>query len=91
MSQAEEWDQNDFDELHPQLHKEGGASTKSERTPTKGGSQGSSIALIESRFMMYDLIKITSRKSSAKIITFYFRVPLMQEYNVQILEKSLLQ
>jgi len=39
------------------------------------------MALIESRFLMYDLIKITSRKSSAKIITFYFRVPLMPEYN----------
>lgn len=40
---------------------------------------------------MYDLIKITSRKSSAKIITFYFRVPLIQEYNSQVLETNLVQ
>ena len=30
---------------------------------------------------MHDLIKITSRKSSAKIITFYFRIPQFGEYN----------
>ena len=36
---------------------------------------------IQSRFFMHDLIKITSRKSSAKIITFYFRIPQFGEYN----------
>lgn len=40
---------------------------------------------------MYDLIKITSRKSSAKIITFYFRVPLIEEYSASVLEKNLVQ
>jgi len=30
---------------------------------------------------MHDLIKITSRKSSAKIITFYFRIPKFGEYH----------
>lgn len=30
---------------------------------------------------MHDLIKITSRKSSTKIITFYFRIPFFQEYS----------
>jgi len=30
---------------------------------------------------MHDLIKITSRKSSAKIITFYFRIPQFGEYH----------
>jgi hypothetical protein len=30
---------------------------------------------------MHDLIKITSRKSSAKIITFYFRIPRFGEYD----------
>jgi hypothetical protein len=38
---------------------------------------------------MYDLIKITSRKSSAKIITFYFRVPLIAEYNASVLEQGI--
>jgi hypothetical protein len=40
---------------------------------------------------MYDLIKITSRKSSAKIITFYFRVPLIAEYNATVLEQGIVQ
>lgn len=38
------------------------------------------IAIMESRFLMHDLIKITSRKSSSKIITFYFRIPTIDEY-----------
>jgi len=38
-------------------------------------------SFIQSRFFMHDLIKITSRKSSAKIITFYFRIPQFGEYN----------
>jgi len=41
---------------------------------------------------MHDLIKITSRKSSAKIITFYFRIPQFGEYNANYfldLEKEL--
>ena len=32
---------------------------------------------------MHDLIKITSRKSSAKIITFYFRIPRFGDYDQQ--------
>lgn len=74
MSQADDWDQNDFDELHPTSKDRGS-------TPGKNKGNASSVALIESRFLMYDLIKITSRKSSSKIITFYFRVPLHTEYN----------
>ena len=37
---------------------------------------------------MYDLIKITSRKSTTKIITFYYRIPKKQEYDEQVLEDS---
>jgi hypothetical protein len=37
---------------------------------------------------MYDLIKITSRKSTTKIITFYFRIPKLKDYPVQELEKA---
>lgn len=48
-------------------------------------------AILESRFLMYDLIKITSRKSSSKIITFYFRIPLLQDYNFQVLEQNIIQ
>jgi hypothetical protein len=40
---------------------------------------------------MHDLIKITSRKSSTKIITFYFRIPLFSEYNASALELNLIQ
>ena len=36
---------------------------------------------------MYDLIKITSRKSTTKIITFYYRIPKLEEYDAQILEQ----
>ena len=35
---------------------------------------------------MYDLIKITSRKSTTKIITFYYRIPKKAEYDERILE-----
>lgn len=38
---------------------------------------------------MHDLIKITSRKSSSKIITFYFRIPVFSEYNSKQLETDL--
>lgn len=71
----------------------GGAS--SEKEAKIGGSPSKNpqgpVALIESRFLMYDLIKITSRKSSAKIITFYFRIPLIQEYNSAVLEHNLVK
>lgn len=36
---------------------------------------------------MYDLIKITSRKSTTKIITFYFRIPKLADYPAGELEK----
>ena len=35
---------------------------------------------------MYDLIKITSRKSTTKIITFYYRIPKKTEYDEAVLE-----
>lgn len=35
---------------------------------------------------MYDLIKITSRKSTTKIITFYYRIPKKSEYDEKVLE-----
>ena len=38
---------------------------------------------------MHDLIKITSRKSSAKIITFYFRIPQYSEYNTEVFESDI--
>jgi len=43
-------------------------------------------ALLQSRFFMYDLIKITSRKLTTKIITFYYRIPKKAEYDERILE-----
>mgnify|MGYP007125209191 FL=1 len=45
------------------------------------------LQTVQSRFFMHDLIKITSRKSSAKIITFYFRIPQFGEYNSQYYEQ----
>jgi len=59
MSNVDEWDSMDFDEL------------QAKKEPH---------FFLESRYMMHDLIKITSRKSSAKIITFYFRIPPYPEY-----------
>ena len=44
------------------------------------------FALLQSRFFMYDLIKITSRKSTTKIITFYYRIPKKTEYDESVLE-----
>ena len=43
-------------------------------------------AVLQSRFFMYDLIKITSRKSTTKIITFYYRIPKKAEYDETVLE-----
>ena len=40
---------------------------------------------------MHDLIKITSRKSSTKIITFYFRIPFFADYSQELLESSLVE
>lgn len=37
---------------------------------------------------MYDLIKITSRKSTTKIITFYYRIPKKSEYDERVLEDN---
>ena len=44
-------------------------------------SKNSESLKIDSRFSLYDLVKITSRKSVAELITFYFRVPEYPEYN----------
>lgn len=45
---------------------------------------------VDSRYTMYDLVKITSRKNSASVITFYFRTPKFEEYNIS-LEDSFLK
>mmetsp|Transcript_24331 Transcript_24331/g.21593 ORF Transcript_24331/g.21593 Transcript_24331/m.21593 type:complete len:131 (-) Transcript_24331:213-605(-) len=39
---------------------------------------------IDSRYTMYDLVKITSRKNSANVITFYFRTPKYRDYNKRL-------
>jgi hypothetical protein len=40
---------------------------------------------------MQDLIKITSRRTTTKIITFYFRIPKLDEYkSSKISEEDLL-
>jgi hypothetical protein len=44
---------------------------------------------VDSRYTLYDLVKITSRKNSASMITFYFRIPKFEEYKLQ-LEDNLL-
>lgn len=44
---------------------------------------------IDSRYTMYDLVKITSRKNSASVITFYFRIPKFKEYNLKLEEMFL--
>ena len=87
MSQIEEWDQTDFDELHPSL---GNQQTNGEKKPLPR-PPANYYALLESRFIMYDLIKITSRKSSTKTITFYFRIPQYHNYQVQNFERDLIQ
>lgn len=84
ISHIDEWDQADFDELHPSL-------TSNDRKHLKRPNLASCFALLESRFLMHDLIKITSRKSSSKIITFYFRIPLFSDYNSQALEHNIVQ
>lgn len=89
---VDEWDQADFDELHPSLK---GGSTNNNNTNidqkvTKKQNNNNNFALIESRYLMHDLIKITSRKSSAKIITFYFRIPVFEEYITFDLESNLI-
>ncbi len=38
--------------------------------------------ILLSRFFMHDLTKITSRKSTNKVITFYFRIPTYIEYQL---------
>lgn len=39
---------------------------------------------IDSRYTMYDLVKITSLKNSNSVITFYFRTPNFSEYNLHL-------
>lgn len=39
---------------------------------------------VDSRYTMYDLVKITSRKNSGSVITFYFRTPKFPEYNTKL-------
>ena len=47
-----------------------------------------SYGVLLSRFFMHDLTKITSRKSTTRVITFYFRIPTFKEYleNESVLE-----
>ena len=70
--------------LHKNTDLEAAANNAPGRAPLKSGSV---YATLQSRFFMYDLIKITSRKSTSKIITFYFRIPKLEEYDAQILEQ----
>jgi len=39
---------------------------------------------VDSRYTMYDLVKITSLKNSTSVITFYFRTPEFPEYNAEL-------
>jgi prephenate dehydratase len=50
-------------------------------------------SMLLSRFYMHDLTKITSRKSTTKVITFYFRIPTFAEYKQteNLLETDLVQ
>lgn len=45
---------------------------------------------VDSRYTMYDLVKITSLKNSNSVITFYFRTPKFKEYETS-LEDSFLE
>ena len=49
--------------------------------PTSKSSTSEKYTYIDSRYTMYDLVKITSRKNSGNMITFYFRIPEYKEYN----------
>ena len=44
---------------------------------------------VDSRYTMYDLIKITSRKNSGNVITFYFKTPTYEDYNISLEDKFL--
>ena len=44
------------------------------------------LQLVQSRFLMHDLIKITKSKVSGKSVTFYFRIPQFSEYNCKFYE-----
>jgi len=45
-------------------------------TPTRKPNE----CYIDSRYTLYDLVKITSRKKEVKMITFYFKIPLLDDY-----------
>lgn len=47
------------------------------------------LMYVDSWYTMYDLVKITSRKNSGCIITFYFRIPTFKEYNISLEERFL--
>lgn len=44
---------------------------------------------VDSRYTMYDLIKITSRRNSGNVITFYFKTPEFDDYNIELEDKFL--
>jgi hypothetical protein len=54
-------------------------------------SEQDNHSVLLSRFFMHDLIKITSRRSTTKVITFYYRIPKYEEYtqNEQALEADI--
>ncbi len=84
--QTEEMDSTDFEEAESKVK-----STRISEVSNKfsqSSQRDKSYAVLQSRFFMYDLIKITSRKSTTKIITFYFRIPKIVDYPAPDLEKS---
>ena len=55
----------------------------------KDSPEAQDMMYIDSRYTLYDLVKITSRKNSASMITFYFRIPKFKEYNAKLEENFL--
>ncbi len=55
----------------------------------KNDSKHHNWMYVDSRYTMYDLVKITSRKNSGNMITFYFRTPKFHEYDVECEKKFL--
>lgn len=67
------------------------APKSSIKNPKTSSVQFESYGVLQSRFFLHDLIKITSRKSTTKIITFYYRIPKLKDYQPELLEKHYLE